>query len=54
MFGTTLQDFEYIVGLSLGEYTGAVAAGSIKFEDGLRLVYNRGIEMTNCVEGVET
>ena len=54
MFGTTLKDFEYIVGLSLGEYTGAVAAGSIKFEDGLKLVYNRGIEMTNCVDGVET
>ena len=40
--------------MSLGEYTGAVAAGAIKFEDGLKLVFMRGKEMTACVENVET
>ncbi len=31
-----------VAGHSLGEYTAAVAAGAISFEDGLRLVCNRG------------
>lgn len=33
---------KYTAGLSLGEYTALVAAGSFSFEDGVRLVRNRG------------
>jgi len=33
---------DYMAGLSLGEYTAYWAAGSIRFEDGLRLVRKRG------------
>jgi [acyl-carrier-protein] S-malonyltransferase len=33
---------DYMAGLSLGEYTAYYAAGSISFEDGLRLVRKRG------------
>src|SRR5438270_14070503 len=33
---------EYVAGHSLGEYTALVAAGSLSFEDALRLVWERG------------
>jgi [acyl-carrier-protein] S-malonyltransferase len=33
---------EYVAGHSLGEYTALVAAGSLEFEDALRLVWERG------------
>lgn len=36
------EDFHAAAGHSLGEYTAYVAAGSISFEDGLRLVRRRG------------
>lgn len=32
----------YMAGLSLGEYTALIAAGSLSFEDGLKLVRTRG------------
>jgi len=52
IFTTTLAAFKaftakidikpsYVAGLSLGEYSALVAAGSISFEDGLRLVRKR-------------
>jgi [acyl-carrier-protein] S-malonyltransferase len=33
---------DYVAGHSLGEYTAAVAAGAVSFEDGLKLVSERG------------
>jgi len=36
-------------GHSLGEYSALVAAGSLRFEDGLRLVHNRGKYMQEAV-----
>ena len=53
-YGTKIEDFSYIVGMSLGEYIGAAAAESISFEDGLKLVWMRGWEMMKCVENAET
>ena len=41
-YGTKIEDFSHIVGMSLGEYTGAVAAESIGFHDGAKLVFMRG------------
>lgn len=38
-----------VAGLSLGEYTALVAAGSISFEDALPLVQKRGIFMQDAV-----
>lgn len=37
----------------MGEYTGAVVAGAINFEDGLKLVYERGNEMSKCVQDID-
>src|SRR5215208_5905869 len=37
-----LPDASYVAGHSLGEYAAMVAAGSLKFEDALRLVRRRG------------
>jgi len=34
--------FEAVAGLSLGEFTALAAAGSMSFEDGLRVVHQRG------------
>src|SRR4051812_44219120 len=33
---------QYVAGHSLGEYTALVAAGSLRFEDALKLVWERG------------
>ena len=38
-------DYEYVAGHSLGEYSALYAAGIVSFEDGLRLVANRGRAM---------
>jgi [acyl-carrier-protein] S-malonyltransferase len=35
-------DFQAVAGLSLGEFTALAAAGALSFEDGLRLVRQRG------------
>ena len=43
----------YVAGHSLGEYSALVAAGSLRFADGVRLVRKRGQYMQNAVpEGV--
>jgi len=39
---------EIFGGHSLGEYTAVAAAGYMDFEEGLRLVYRRGILMRDC------
>src|SRR4051812_41579626 len=39
--GVTIEP-KYVAGHSLGEYTALVAAGSLNFEDALRLVWERG------------
>ncbi|HEY1717460.1 MAG TPA: ACP S-malonyltransferase [Verrucomicrobiae bacterium] len=41
-FGHGTLDFQATAGLSLGEFTALVAAGAISFEDGLRVVRQRG------------
>jgi [acyl-carrier-protein] S-malonyltransferase len=40
---------DYVAGHSLGEYSALVAAGSLKFEDALRLVQKRGRYMQEAV-----
>ncbi len=40
---------DYVAGHSLGEYSALVAAGSLEFADGLRLVRNRGRYMQEAV-----
>lgn len=49
-------DFEplYFAGHSLGEYSALCAAGSIKFEDAIKLVHARGQFMQQAVIGVDT
>ena len=39
-----------VAGHSLGEYSALVAAGALKFEDGLRLVYARAMAMQKACE----
>ena len=41
-----------VAGHSLGEFSALAAAGAIKFEDALRLVYIRATEMQKCCEKV--
>lgn len=45
----TLQ-FEAVAGLSLGEFTALAAAGVLTFEDGLRLVRQRGLFMQEACD----
>src|SRR5215467_1407075 len=40
---------DFVAGHSLGEYTALVAAGSLRFDDGLRLVRQRGRFMQEAV-----
>jgi [acyl-carrier-protein] S-malonyltransferase len=42
------QDFDAAAGHSLGEYTAYVSAGSLRFEDALRLVRRRGEAMSRA------
>jgi [acyl-carrier-protein] S-malonyltransferase len=44
------EKFSTCAGLSLGEYTALCAAGVFTFEDGLKLVQLRGIEMQKAAE----
>ena len=45
-----LLKFEAIAGLSLGEFTALTAAGAMSFEDGLRVVHQRGKFMQGLVK----
>jgi len=47
-----LPDADYVAGHSLGEYAAMVAAGSLDFEDALRLVHRRGELMQEHGAGV--
>src|SRR6202011_46150 len=40
---------DYVAGHSLGEYSALVAAGSLRFDDALRLVRKRGRYMQDAV-----
>lgn len=42
-------DYEYVVGLSLGEYSALVAAGAFQFKDAVNIVRKRGIFMEEAV-----
>lgn len=44
--------FDAYAGFSLGEYSALTAAGVIKFEDGIKLVRERGLIMDRAVAGV--
>lgn len=41
---------DMVAGHSLGEFSALAAAGAVKFEDALRLVYIRATEMQKCCE----
>ena len=43
---------DMVAGHSLGEFSAMVAAGVLSFEDGLRLVATRAIEMQKCCEKI--
>jgi [acyl-carrier-protein] S-malonyltransferase len=46
-------DFGACAGLSLGEFTALAAAGAMSFEDGLRLVHQRGRFMQEACDSTE-
>lgn len=45
-----VSDAIAVAGLSLGEYSAACAAGAITFEDGVKLVHERGTAMQEAAE----
>jgi [acyl-carrier-protein] S-malonyltransferase len=47
-----LADCPFTAGLSLGEYTALAFAGALDFEDGLRVVRERGLAMQAAAESV--
>ena len=49
-FGRGTLDFQATAGLSLGEFTALTAAGAMSFEDGLRVVRQRGRFMQEACE----
>jgi [acyl-carrier-protein] S-malonyltransferase len=53
---TAGDDFrpDAVAGHSLGEFSALVAAGSLNFEDGLRLVFQRALAMQKACEAVES
>jgi [acyl-carrier-protein] S-malonyltransferase len=46
-------EFEATAGLSLGEFTALAAAGALSFEDGLRLVRQRGLFMQQACDSTK-
>ena len=54
ILAATLPDFrpDMVAGHSLGEFSALAAAGAVKFEDALRLVFIRATEMQKCCEKV--
>ncbi len=53
-FPEGIERCKYVAGLSLGEYTAMVVAGSLGFEDGLRVVQCRGDAMQAAAELVDS
>ncbi len=45
--------FEATAGLSLGEFTALTAAGSLRFEDGLKIVRQRGVFMQEACDATK-
>jgi [acyl-carrier-protein] S-malonyltransferase len=45
-----MPDLSAVAGLSLGEYTALVCAGCLTFEEGVKLVYKRGLFMKEAAE----
>jgi len=54
VLAATEEDFapDMVAGHSLGEFSALAAAGAMKFEDALKLVYIRATEMQKCCENV--
>jgi [acyl-carrier-protein] S-malonyltransferase len=52
--GLDRKDVPFTAGLSLGEYTALWCAGSIEFEDGLRIVRLRGEAMQSASEAISS
>jgi [acyl-carrier-protein] S-malonyltransferase len=52
-FGDGTLDFQATAGLSLGEFTALTAAGAMSFEDGLRVVRQRGKFMQEACEATK-
>jgi len=48
-FGIKLNNFKYYAGHSLGEYSALVCSGSLKFQDALYLLHERGKAMQDAV-----
>ena len=48
-FGFDLNSFKYFAGHSLGEYSALVCAGSLRFDDALYLLHERGKAMQEAV-----
>ena len=48
-FGVTTKDIKYFCGHSLGEYSALVSIGSLKFEDAIFLLHERGKSMQEAV-----
>ena len=48
-FDINFNNVKYFAGHSLGEYSALVSSGSLKFEDGLKLVHSRGKYMQEAV-----
>ncbi len=48
-FNFDFSSFKYFAGHSLGEYSALVCSGSLKFEDALYLLYQRGVAMQDAV-----
>ena len=48
-FGIKIKDVKYFCGHSLGEYSALVSIGSLKFEDALYLLHERGKSMQEAV-----